>query len=145
MSASPDSDATKRRPYRKFLVAFFIVGLVALGLGLGLGLSKQEQTTSAEDAKQTDEQATSMASKPWPHQASDIPPDPKVRFGTLENGLRYMVMPNAEPPEKLAFRLHIDAGSLMEAEDQRGLVRFVCCAVFAHNWCSILKPFVLTF
>jgi len=34
-------------------------------------------------------------------------------------------MPNAEPPEKVSLRLFIDAGSLMEEEDQQGIAHFL--------------------
>lgn len=66
----------------------------------------------------------------WPSVKSDIPADPKAVFGTLENGMRYMILPNAEPPDRLSIRLHIDVGSLMEAEDQQGLAHFLEHMVF---------------
>jgi len=68
--------------------------------------------------------------QPWPHEASDIPADPGATFGALENGLRYIVYPNAEPPKRVSLRLHITSGSLMEAEDQRGLAHFLEHMVF---------------
>ena len=34
-------------------------------------------------------------------------------------------MPNKEPPEKVSLRLYVDAGSLMEEDDQRGLAHFL--------------------
>lgn len=61
----------------------------------------------------------------WAQASSDIPADPAVRFGTLSNGMRYAVMRNASPPGQASLRLHIDAGSLMEEEDQRGLAHFI--------------------
>ncbi len=67
---------------------------------------------------------------PWPMQDSDIPADPQAVFGNLPNGFRYMILPNAEPPNRLSVRLHIRAGSLMEAEDQRGLAHFLEHMVF---------------
>ena len=67
---------------------------------------------------------------PWPHEDSDIPLDSKVRFGSLDNGLRYMIMPHSNPPGTISLFMNIDAGSLMEAEDQRGLVRFDDCVSY---------------
>ena len=61
----------------------------------------------------------------WAHDTSDIAPDPKVTFGVLENGLRYAVMPHSEPPERISMRLYVDAGSLMETEEQQGLAHFI--------------------
>ncbi|MCX8494881.1 MAG: insulinase family protein [Akkermansiaceae bacterium] len=68
--------------------------------------------------------------QPWPHETSDIPADPSATFGALENGLRYIVYPNAEPPKRVSLRLHIASGSLMEADNQRGLAHFLEHMVF---------------
>lgn len=65
------------------------------------------------------------AATPFPHETSDLKPDPSVRFGTLSNGLRYAVMPNREPKGRASMRLLVDAGSLHENEDQRGLAHFL--------------------
>jgi zinc protease len=74
--------------------------------------------------------AAEAGAKTWPHENSDIPADPKAVFGKLENGMRYLIYPNAEPPGRVSLRLHIAAGSLMEAEDQRGLAHFLEHMVF---------------
>lgn len=60
----------------------------------------------------------------WPQDASDLEPDPSVTFGQLENGVRWAFLPNTEPPGRLSLRLYVNAGSLMEREDQRGLAHF---------------------
>lgn len=73
---------------------------------------------------------TPVMATPWPTEKSDIPADPQAVFGNLANGFRYMILPNAEPPNRLSVRLHIAAGSLMEAEDQRGLAHFLEHMVF---------------
>ena len=68
--------------------------------------------------------------------AADLPPwpvpgdgalvhDPAVTWGRLDNGLRYAIMPNKTPPGQVSLRLLIEAGSLMEADDQRGLAHFL--------------------
>ena len=69
--------------------------------------------------------ATAQPSDPWPQAASDIPADPAVRFGQLPNGMRYAILRNATPPGQASLRLRIDAGSLMENEDQLGLAHFM--------------------
>jgi zinc protease len=61
----------------------------------------------------------------WPHAVSDVAPDPRIRFGVLSNGMRYAIQKNATPPGQAALRLWFDAGSLMEADDQRGLAHFL--------------------
>lgn len=60
-----------------------------------------------------------------PHTDSDLPADARVTWGTLDNGLVYAVMPNAEPPGKVSLRLLVEAGSIMEDDDQQGLAHFL--------------------
>ncbi len=74
--------------------------------------------------------APKVEPRPWPQESSDIEPDPQAVFGTLDNGMRYLIYPNSEPPKRVSLRLHIAAGSLMEAEDQRGLAHFLEHMVF---------------
>ena len=54
-----------------------------------------------------------------------LPNDTSVVVGTLPNGLRYYVRRNAEPPERAELRLVVNAGSILEDADQRGLAHFV--------------------
>ena len=54
-----------------------------------------------------------------------IPPDPSVITGVLDNGLRYFVQENDQPENRAELRLVIDAGSILEDEDQLGLAHFV--------------------
>ncbi len=61
----------------------------------------------------------------WPQEQSDIPPDSRLHFGTLANGMRYVVMKHAEPPGRASIRLYVHAGSLQETEEQRGLAHFL--------------------
>jgi zinc protease len=61
----------------------------------------------------------------WFYKNSDIPPDPAWQFGTLPNGLRYAVRRNALPEGQVSIRLRIDAGSLNEADHERGWAHFV--------------------
>jgi len=59
------------------------------------------------------------------HEASDLPVDPAVRYGVLDNGLRYAILHNETPSQTAALRLTFDVGSLAETEDQRGLAHFI--------------------
>jgi zinc protease len=56
--------------------------------------------------------------------AQDMPLDPQVRTGKLSNGLTYYIRKNAKPEKRVELRLAINAGSLMEDEDQLGLAHF---------------------
>ncbi len=56
---------------------------------------------------------------------ADIPQDPALRTGRLENGMRYVILKNATPAGQASLRLRIGAGSLMESDDQQGLMHFL--------------------
>lgn len=55
----------------------------------------------------------------------NIPVDPSVRVGTLSNGMKYYIKKNTLPEKKVDFRLAINAGSILEDENQRGLAHFM--------------------
>jgi zinc protease len=54
-----------------------------------------------------------------------LPIDPKVRVGTLENGIRYYIRQNSRPEKRAELRLVVNAGSVLEAPDQLGLAHFL--------------------
>jgi zinc protease len=51
--------------------------------------------------------------------------DPAVRHGRLDNGLTFYVRVNRYPRQRAELRLVVNAGSILEDEDQRGLAHFV--------------------
>lgn len=57
--------------------------------------------------------------------SAPIPFDPAVRTGKLSNGLTYYIRKNAKPEKKVDLRLVINAGSILEADDQQGLAHFM--------------------
>ncbi|MEM6783046.1 MAG: insulinase family protein [Bacteroidota bacterium] len=50
---------------------------------------------------------------------------PDVIADTLDNGLAYYVLRNAEPQDRAELRLVVNAGSILEADDQQGLAHFL--------------------
>ena len=62
----------------------------------------------------------------WAQNPQDeIPFDPEVRRGTLDNGLTYYIKVNPEPPERIQLRLGVNAGSVLEEESERGLAHYL--------------------
>ena len=59
------------------------------------------------------------------HETSDLPVDPAIRWGRLDNGLRYALLHNTEPKGRVSARLAIKVGSIYENENQRGLAHFL--------------------
>ncbi len=85
---------------KKFIFTFW-VALLFIGI---------TQTTVAQDlsAQLTEE----------------IPFDSKVLTGKLDNGITYYIRPNAKPENKVELRLVVNAGSILEDDDQQGLAHF---------------------
>lgn len=55
----------------------------------------------------------------------EIPIDPTVKTGILSNGLTYYIKQNSRTKDKAELRLVVNAGSILEDEDQLGLAHFV--------------------
>ena len=53
-----------------------------------------------------------------------LPVDPKVKIGKLSNGLTYYIRQNKKPENKVELRLAVNAGSILEDNDQQGLAHF---------------------
>lgn len=124
------SSAKKKILWIGIIAILVVVTAVTLGVVLQNKGDGDDQSSSAAEQGGSDafpevgdnpeSDATPVPSPIWPHEESDIAMDPNLRIGQLENGLRYMVYPHAWPEGQVSFRLHIDAGSLMEDDDQLG-------------------------
>lgn len=61
----------------------------------------------------------------WPQDQSDLTADPALTFGQLDNGLRYVLMENSEPQSRVALHLNVQAGSIQETDEQRGVAHYL--------------------
>lgn len=74
-----------------------------------------------------------------PAPAGRLPVDSAVTIGTLANGLRYYIRVNHKPEKRAELRLVVNAGSILETDQQRGLahviehMEFESTAHFPHN------------
>jgi zinc protease len=66
-----------------------------------------------------------VAPFPWPHEHSDIAPDPAVTWGRLPNGMGFALRSNAEPRGRISLCLMVNTGSRLERDDQQGYAHFV--------------------
>lgn len=78
---------------------------------------------SADEYQETEPQ-TEVTQQPT-DMDERLPLDPDIRTGRLDNGLFYMIRHNERPDNRAELRLVVDAGSILEDEDQRGLAHFV--------------------
>src|SRR5260221_12244402 len=60
-----------------------------------------------------------------------LPVSPAVHIGKLSNGLTYYIRKNTKPDQKVELRLAVNAGSILEDDDQRGLAHFT-----EHTGCN---------
>lgn len=61
----------------------------------------------------------------WPHEKSDLQPDPSIIFKKLPNGFRYILMENHNPKNRVSMHLYVKTGSIYESESQQGLAHFL--------------------
>lgn len=57
--------------------------------------------------------------------STPLPVDPKVKIGTLPNGIRYYIRQNAKPEKRAELRLVVNAGSVLETDRQLGMAHVV--------------------
>lgn len=71
-----------------------------------------------------------------------LPLDPSVKIGKLKNGLTYYIKKNDSPEKRAELRLVVNAGSILEDEDQQGLAHF--CEHMAFNGTKNFKKSAMT-
>lgn len=54
-----------------------------------------------------------------------IPVNDDVKIGQLDNGLTYYIRQNKKPENKVELRLVVNAGSILETDEQQGLAHFM--------------------
>ena len=83
--------------------------VLAIAATTGAAVSAQRGVTTAQNVPLT----------------ATVPVDPRITVGTLANGLRYYIRRNQQPQGRAELRLVVNAGSILEDDDQRGLAHFV--------------------
>ncbi len=65
-----------------------------------------------------------IAAAPADPDAAPLPLWPEIHTGTLPNGLTYYILKHGKPEKRARFWLAVNAGSMQEDDDQRGLAHF---------------------
>jgi zinc protease len=60
-----------------------------------------------------------------PESTVKIPVDPDVAIGKLDNGLTYYIRNNKKPENRVEMLLVLNAGSVLETDNQQGLAHFI--------------------
>jgi len=97
------------------LIIFIIVSATPF---IPIDFAKRSSAVWAKDT-------SSCLSALWPHEKSDLRPDPALIFGKLPNGFRYVMMKNHEPKDRVSIHLNVQAGSLYESDEQQGLAHYL--------------------
>lgn len=102
-----------------FPVFRFRLAAIALSFILLAGCAAHDQSAASRGIEPP------CISRGWPQDHSDLQADPALYFGVLDNGLRYVIMENHEPEDRVGLYLNIQAGSLHETDVQRGYAHFL--------------------
>jgi zinc protease len=70
-------------------------------------------------------QTTAAARPPLSPLSAKLPVDPRVRIGTLPNGIRYYIRQNSKPEKRAELRLVVNAGSILESPGQLGMAHML--------------------
>jgi len=82
-------------------------------------------TTTAATATGGDGAADGVLADAVAEESAPLPFDPEVRTGVLDNGMTYYIRRHQQPEQRASLWLAVDAGSVVEDDDQKGLAHFV--------------------
>lgn len=116
---------------KKILPAFLIISLLLFQCGCSTSIKNGQKKFPETDK-------TIPLITGWPHEDTDLHPDPALVFGTCPNGLRYVLMENQEPKNRVSLHLNVQAGSLHEEDHQQGGAHFLEHMLF--NGTEHFKP-----
>ncbi len=116
----------KRIAYQNLSICIFLL-VIFTGCSALFQNPLSETTTEAQQ-KISDISSQETIFNPtqyWAHADSDLKPDPNVIFKELPNGFRYILMNNSRPENRISMHLFIQAGSMLEKENERGVAHFL--------------------
>jgi zinc protease len=103
------------------------VSVLALAASLSLAMPAFAEAPAApNEAAPASAPVAPVATKTaWGHTSPDIKADESIRYGVLANGMKYAIQHNETPKGSAAVRMHVNVGSIAEAENERGLAHFL--------------------
>ncbi|MCO4764278.1 MAG: insulinase family protein [Myxococcales bacterium] len=110
----------------------FVVPLLIAAISCGSPQTKSTTTTTtatttAAPKASAGGAAANLATTTQPSSAAlgTLPVDGRIRTGKLSNGLTYYILPHKKPEKRALLWLAVNAGSVLEDDDQRGLAHFL--------------------
>lgn len=109
------------------LLSYLILTVLTLSgcRGTGTPSLSEKNGTEAACSKVAATEDIFHPTRQWPHENSDLEPDPNAVFQTLPNGFRYVLMKNSRPENRVSMHLFIQAGAMHETETERGAAHFL--------------------
>jgi zinc protease len=103
------------------------VSILALAASLSLAMPAFAEAPAApNEAAPASAPAVATATKTaWGHTSPDVKADESIRYGVLDNGMKYAIQHNETPKGSAVVRMHVNVGSIAEAENERGLAHFL--------------------
>ncbi len=101
---------------------FFIVLMLIFSVVLYSCVSTRTEKISAPGPSVIQQEGVGQRSISLDDQ---LPVDSDVRIGVLENGITYYIRKNSNPEKRAELRLVVNAGSILEDDDQLGLAHFL--------------------
>jgi zinc protease len=95
--------------------------LLSVAIALGISTPAFAETMAAE----TTAKEAPAKTNAWGQSIAEIAPDPTVILGTLPNGMKYAIKPNATPKGGASVRFAVNVGFAAEADDEEGLAHFL--------------------
>lgn len=96
-----------------------------LSLALLFSVACGSPAPATAPAPATPPSTSTVAPAPVDELDKPLPLDARVKKGKLDNGLTYYILPHKKPENRAQIWLTVNAGSVLEDEDQRGLAHFV--------------------
>ncbi len=103
---------------KRFLIFSALLGALILGSCAGQFKAKQPAVTT-------------RTPEPTLNLNTTLPVDSQIIRGKLDNGITYYIRKNKKPEDRLELRLVVNAGSILEDDDQQGLAHL--CEHMAFN------------
>jgi len=97
---------------------------VALVAAFTLGACGGKQPTPTGPTGPTGPDGPPVVAPPATGDDAPLPLWPEVKSGKLSNGLTYYILKHAKPEKRALLWLAVNAGSVLEDDDQRGLAHF---------------------
>ncbi len=91
--------------------------IMSLVILTGMLSCKTSQTTQTKATEKTTTNVVTVS--------QEVPDDPTIITGVFKNGMKYYIKNNGKPADKLELRLVVNAGSILEDDDQQGLAHFM--------------------